>query len=306
MTARRGATGLSGLLIIDKPAGMTSHDVVARLRRATGERRIGHAGTLDPLATGVLMVLVGSATRLERYLSGHDKSYDARLAFGAETDTLDADGTVTATHPVPSEVLDPDAAARLLAGFLGPQSQMPPAYSAIKRDGVPAYRLARAGVEVEMSPRDITVHEAELQAIDPGSSSWDVHFTVSKGTYIRSLARDIGRAAGTGAHLSALRRTSVGTVRVDAAHPLDGACDSARAGALPGLFADPVPVLGFPSMTADAADVLTGRALATPDAQALDVGARVSVVVDGRLGAVYRATDRGLAPETVFAPAVSR
>lgn len=306
MTARRGATGLSGLLIIDKPAGMTSHDVIARLRRATGERRIGHAGTLDPLATGILTVLIGSATRLERYLSGQDKSYDARLVFGAETDTLDSDGTVTATLPVPPSVLDPDAAARVLSRFLGPQSQMPPAYSAIKRDGVPAHRLARAGVEVEMSPRDIVVHEAALLSVNAQTASWDVHFAVSKGTYVRSLARDVGRAAGTGAHLAALRRTSVGPVRIEAAHALDAACDAALAGELPALFTDSVPVLGFPTHAASAAEVLAGRTLAAPDQAQIAPGNRVSVLVDDRLGAVYRTTERGLVPETVFSPAVSR
>ncbi|MEA5075499.1 MAG: tRNA pseudouridine(55) synthase TruB [Coriobacteriia bacterium] len=306
MTARRGATGLSGLLIIDKPAGMTSHDVVARLRRATGERRIGHAGTLDPLATGILTVLVGSATRLERYLSGQDKSYDARLAFGAETDTLDSDGAITATHPVPAAVLDPDAAAVLLEGFLGPQSQMPPVYSAIKRDGVPAHRLARAGADVQMSPRDIIVHEASLMCMDARSAAWDVHFAVSKGTYIRSLARDIGRAAGTGAHLTALRRTSVGRVGIEASHALDAACDAALAGELPSLFADPVPVLGYPTLNADATHVIAGRSLVAPDPPLLAPEGRVSVLIDGRLGAVYRCTDRGLVPETVFSPAVSR
>ncbi len=306
MTARRGATGLSGLLIIDKPAGMTSHDVVARLRRATGERRIGHAGTLDPLATGILTVLVGSATRLERYLSGQDKSYDARLAFGAETDTLDSDGAITATHPVPAAVLDPDAAAVLLEGFLGPQSQMPPVYSAIKRDGVPAHRLARAGADVQMSPRDIIVHEASLRTVDAESASWDVHFAVSKGTYIRSLARDIGRAAGTGAHLTALRRTSVGCIGIETAHALDDACDAAAAGELPMLFADPVPVLGYPTLNADETHVIAGRALDAPVSPQLAPGKRVSILTDGRLGAVYRSTDRGLVPETVFSPAVSR
>lgn len=305
MTARRGTTGLSGLFVIDKPGGMTSHDVVARLRRATGERRIGHAGTLDPLATGVLLVLIGSATRLERYLSGQDKCYRALIAFGTETDTLDSDGSVVATHTVPETVLQADEAARILASFTGAGSQVPPAYSAIKRDGVPAYRLARAGADVEMTPRDIVVHEAELLAIDAPTSAWDVHFSVSKGTYIRSLARDIGLAAGSGAHLAALRRTSVGAITIDEAHSLDAACEAAIAGALPGLFTDPVPALGFPTMPGDAATVQSGRMLASPPT--MTVGhEHVSVVVDGRLGAVYRPAPGGYVPETVFVPEVSR
>ncbi|MHB1450577.1 MAG: tRNA pseudouridine(55) synthase TruB [Coriobacteriia bacterium] len=305
MTARRGATGLSGLLVIDKPGGMTSHDVVARLRRSTGERRIGHAGTLDPLATGVLLVLIGSATRLERYLSGHDKSYRALIAFGTETDTLDSDGSVVATHPVPETILQPEQATRILTGFIGLGTQVPPAYSAIKRDGVPAYRLARAGADVEMAPRDMVVHEASLRAVDAASATWDVHFSVSKGTYIRSLARDIGVAAGYGAHLAALRRTSVGAIVIDEAHSLDAACDAAAAGVLPGLFTDPVPALGFPTMNGDAATVQAGRMLgAAPTGSA--GSDRVSVVVDGRLGAIYRLAPGGYAPEAVFIPEVSR
>jgi len=306
MTARRGATGLSGMLVIDKPAGMTSHDVVARLRRATGERRIGHAGTLDPLATGVLLVLIGSATRLERYLSGHDKSYRATVAFGAETDTLDADGRIVATHPVPASVLDEREAQRILDGFVGPQSQIPPAYSAIKRDGVPAYRLARAGTDVEMAPREIVVRAATLEKLDVGSPSWEVHFSVSKGTYVRSLARDIGTAAGTGAHLSALRRTSVGSVSVEEAHALDDAFEAGEAGALPGMFSDPVPALGFPIIEGAADTVRTGRALPVPASVDLAPGDRVSVLVGGRLGAVYRQTPRGCVPEAVFIPEVAR
>ncbi|MDY0339741.1 MAG: tRNA pseudouridine(55) synthase TruB [Coriobacteriia bacterium] len=306
MTARRGTTSLSGILVIDKPTGMTSHDVVARLRRATGERRIGHAGTLDPLATGILVVLVGSATRLERYLSGHDKSYCATVCFGVETDTLDSDGKTLMRHSVPASVLDRREAQRILDGFVGPQSQIPPAYSAIKRDGVPAYRLARAGVEVEMASRDIVVHEAALESIDPDTTSWEVHFSVSKGTYIRSLARDLGTAAGSGAHLSALSRTSVGSISLDEAHTLDDACDIAAAGALADIFSDPVPALGFPVMEGPSAPVRAGHALRVPPSIDLASEDRVSVLVDGRLGAVYRQTSRGCVPETVFIPEVAR
>ena len=306
MTARRGATGLSGLLVVDKPSGMTSHDVVARLRRATGERRIGHAGTLDPLATGVLLVLIGSATRLERYLSGHDKSYRARIAFGAETDTLDSDGTVISEHEVPATVLDAASAREMLARFVGPQSQLPPVYSAIKRDGVPAYRLARAGAEIEMEPRDIVVHAAELMDVDSDSASWDVRFTVSKGTYIRSLARDIGRAAGSGAHLTALQRTGVGTLGIESSVSLDEACQTAEAGEISSLFVDPVPALGFPVIAGDPMTVRAGRPLAAPECGSLEIMSPVSVLVEGRLGAVYLQTERGCLPETVFVPEVAR
>lgn len=306
MTARRGATGLSGVLVIDKPGGMTSHDVVARLRRSTGERRIGHAGTLDPLATGVLLVLVGSATRLERYLSGHDKSYRARIVFGAETDTLDSDGEVVSVSEVPAPVLDLQSARELLAGFRGRQSQVPPSYSAIKRDGVPAHRLARAGVEVVMEPREIDVYEAALQGIEPEAAAWDVVFSVSKGTYVRSLARDIGRAAGSAAHLTALRRTSVGTLLIEQAVSLDDACAAAEKGALPGLFVDPVPALGFPVVQGDAGTVRSGRPLPMDSDDGLAPGQRLSVIVDGRLGAIYVRSGSGALPESVFVPEVAR
>ena len=220
MTARRGATNLAGVLLVDKPQGLTSHDVLLAVRRATGERRIGHAGTLDPMATGLLFVLVGVATRLERYLVGHDKSYRARISFGVATDTLDAEGAVTETAPVPPGTLTDETARRLLAATLGPQDQDPPAYSAIKTDGVPAHRTARAGGTPVLEPRPITVHAAELVAIDAASLTWEVDFRVSKGTYVRALARDLGTAAGTVAHLTGLRRTSVGEVGVRDSHPL--------------------------------------------------------------------------------------
>ena len=294
------------MLVIDKPSGMTSHDVVARLRRATGERRIGHAGTLDPLATGILLVLVGSATRLERYLSGHDKSYLATICFGTETDTLDAEGQTVRTHSVPAEVLDRCEAQRILDGFIGPQSQIPPAYSAIKRDGVPAHRLARAGVEVEMASRKIVVHRAALERVDPEAASWEVDFSVSKGTYIRSLARDVGTAAGSGAHLCALRRTVVGTIPLDVAHTLDEACNAAAAGDLPSIFHDPVPALGFPVIEGPATRVRAGQTLQAPPSLGLAPGDRVSVLVDGRLGAVYRRTSVDCVPEAVYIPEIMR
>ncbi|HZL05264.1 MAG TPA: tRNA pseudouridine(55) synthase TruB, partial [Coriobacteriia bacterium] len=195
MSTRRGATDLSGILAVDKPSGITSHDVVAAVRRATGERRVGHAGTLDPVATGLLTILVGPATRLEPYLSGHDKTYVATIAFGTSTDTDDADGAVIQTVPVPGDVIDPDAASRLLASFTGEQLQVPPAYSAIKRGGQVAHRAARAGEPLAIEPRPVVVRAAELIAIDSTVPVWDVRFTVSKGTYIRALARDIGAKA---------------------------------------------------------------------------------------------------------------
>lgn len=302
--ARRGATGLSGVLAIDKPAGCTSHDVVARLRKATGEKRIGHAGTLDPMATGVLIVLIGSATRLERYLSAKDKTYKARITFGSLTDTLDAEGEVVETMPVPPGTFDSGHAQRVLAGFLGPGSQVPPRYSAIKRDGVAMHRLARAGATIEMQPREIVVHEIALEQADEETSSWDVCMRVSKGTYVRSLARDIGRAAGTVAHLTALRRTAVGPLLIGSTTPLDTACAKAQAGEITELFIDPVPLLSMPVVQADRAAVESGRPVPA-DACRDDASGHCAVLVDGRLGAIYRRSGDQLRAETVFVPGVS-
>ena len=304
MKARRGGTDLSGVLLLDKPQGPTSHDAIAKLRAATGERRIGHAGTLDPMATGLLIVLIGRATRLEQYLVGHDKQYEARIVFGAETDTLDAEGAVTESAPVPAEVSDPAWASELLKGFLGEQKQMPPAYSALKRDGVPAHRIARAGGEPVLDPRLITVYAADLAGIDSTLPAWDVVFSVSKGTYIRSLARDIGRAAGTRAHLGALRRTHVGLARVTDALTLPDAVAAAEAENLPECFCDPVSLLGFPSLEVAAELVRDGKPLADDAPRA--EGERVSVVTPERLLAVYRRAGERLDPESVLVPGVTR
>lgn len=305
MRPRRGGTELSGVLLIDKPQGPTSHDVVATLRSATGERRIGHAGTLDPMATGLLVVLVGAATRLEQYLVGHGKRYEARIVFGDETDTLDADGVVTESAPIPETVRSAEEARRVLTTFLGEQEQMPPAYSAIKRDGVPAHRVARAGGEPELEPRAIEVMEAELAGIDPDVPAWDVRFAVSKGTYIRSLARDIGRATGSRAHLGALRRTRVGDARVESALALEAAAALARDGALTGHFADPVSLLGMPVIEVAPDVIRDGKPLPGPRV-GLAEGDRVALATDELLLAIYRYAGDRLVPDAVLSPAVVR
>lgn len=305
MTSRRGATGLAGVLLVDKPPGMTSHDVVATLRRATGERRIGHAGTLDPMATGLLLVLIGSATRLEHYLVGHDKRYEARIVFGAETDTLDAEGEVTETAPVPETARCAEQARRVLASFLGAQEQMPPAYSAIKRGGVAAHRVARAGGTPELEPRAVEITEIELTGINPETPSWDVYFAVSKGTYIRSLARDIGRAAGTRAHLGALRRAQVGEACLDDALSLEAVSVLAQHGALGGHFTDPVTLLCMPMIEAVPADVRDGAPLPATSAE-LAEGDLVALATERLLLAVYRCAGDRLVPDAVFSPPVVR
>lgn len=216
---KRGESGACLVIGVDKPEGMSSHDVVNACRRIFGERRVGHTGTLDPLATGALTVCVGPATRLDAYMVGHDKTYDVRISFGAATDTDDRCGEVARTADVPAQVCDPDFAEVVLRGFVGKQKQMPPAYSAIKKGGVKACDAARKGNVIALEPRDIEVYSAELLDLerDPRADSiwWDVRFSVSKGTYIRALARDVGAACDTCAHVESLRRVRAGVLDVE-------------------------------------------------------------------------------------------
>lgn len=207
-----------GICIVDKPAGWTSHDVVARTRSLLDTPKVGHAGTLDPMATGVLVLGVGKATRLLRYVSDGTKTYEARITFGVATDTLDAEGQVTGRYDMGD--LDPArvaAAARTLTGDI---QQVPPMVSALKVEGRRLHELARAGVEVERRPRP--VHVARFD-VTPTSDplTFDALVVCSAGTYVRSLAADLGQALGGGAHLSALRRTAVGDFRLEQARPVD-------------------------------------------------------------------------------------
>ena len=216
MAGRTEGAVTTGLLLVDKPAGPTSHDVVAQVRRGAREKRVGHTGTLDPLATGLLVLCLGAATRLSEYLLGEDKHYQARVRFGQATTTYDAGGEVTA---VSDQLPDRAAVEAALAAFRGALQQRPPAFSAIKRDGQRAYDLARRGETVELAARPVTIHTLEITAWAPPEADLDV--ACSAGTYIRSLAHDLGQALGCGAHLAGLRRTAVGPFRVEAAVPLD-------------------------------------------------------------------------------------
>ncbi|MEO5838090.1 MAG: tRNA pseudouridine(55) synthase TruB [Acidimicrobiales bacterium] len=206
-----------GFAIVDKPAGMTSHDVVGKARKQLSERRIGHAGTLDPDATGVLLLGIGRATRLLQFLSGSDKTYVAEIELGTETDTLDAAGVVTATHDMRSVTAAEVVAAT--AQFVGDIDQIPPMVSAIKIDGRRLHELAREGIEIERPARHVHVERFDIEPLAPGI--YRAEIDCSSGTYIRSLAADLGRALGGGAHLRALRRTRVGRFGIDEACPLD-------------------------------------------------------------------------------------
>jgi tRNA pseudouridine55 synthase len=215
--------GKGGLVIVDKPGGLTSHDVVARIRRLAGTRRVGHAGTLDPMATGVLVVGVEKATRLLGHLTLTEKQYDATIRLGQSTSTDDAEGEITGTAPA-SDV-SPEALAKAVKDLTGEIQQVPPAVSAIKVDGQRAYKLTRAGAAPELKPRPVTVYEFTVTAIRPAGDGdlTDIDATVrcSSGTYIRALARDLGNSLGTGGHLTALRRTRVGGYGLDTAKTLD-------------------------------------------------------------------------------------
>ena len=207
---------LDGLLLVDKPSGPTSHDVVAQIRRRFRIPKVGHGGTLDPMATGLLVILLGKGTKISDRVMGHDKTYEGTFRLGIETDSQDADGQVVAEKDA-SAITAAQVAAQMQAR-LGDQMQLPPMVSAIKIKGVPLYKLARKGETVERQPRFIHVYRFELLDFAPP----DVRFRVecTKGTYVRTLAHDVGQALGVGAHLAALRRTKIGQIDVARAHPL--------------------------------------------------------------------------------------
>jgi tRNA pseudouridine55 synthase len=202
---REDEAAVDGIFAINKAPAMTSHDVVARVRRLARQKRVGHAGTLDPLATGVLPVLLGQATRVAEYLSESGKAYRATVRFGVETDTYDAEGRVVREAPVALSAEDIRAA---LPSFLGEQLQTPPAYSAVKRAGQPAYQLARAGQDVALEPRLVVIYAVQLVSWEPPDLVLEVE--CGKGTYIRALAHDLGERLGPGAHLAGLIRTRSG------------------------------------------------------------------------------------------------
>lgn len=207
--------GPTGILVVDKPVGPTSHDVVAWARRALGTRTVGHAGTLDPFASGVLVVLVGEATKLSGHATDQDKRYRATLALGSETDTLDREGAVVSEAAVPT--LDVARAQAALDGFVGAQRQIPPAYSALKKDGVALHERARRGEVVTPEARSVVLHEARVSDVEGGVT---FEILAGKGYYVRSLGRDLARALGTVGHLSALRRLTSGRYAIEDA--LDG------------------------------------------------------------------------------------
>lgn len=279
-----------GILLVDKPEGISSHDVVNRIRRRFQTKRVGHAGTLDPLATGALVVAVGPATRFLQYLSLEPKEYVGTVTFGVTTSTLDREGEILQELPVPpnlSQIL-----ADSLAGFTGLIEQIPPMYSAIKKDGKPLYELARQGKTVERRPR--RVHIDTLEVLKLESPEAEMRVVCSGGTYVRTLADDIGKAVGCGAYLSSLRRTRVGRFNLENAVSLDAAAPDHLIPLSEAL--DPMPMV---CLNEDqVADIRMGRLL-TID-KLFEDDSLVGLVGNGSIVGVARSQNGRLQPECVI------
>jgi tRNA pseudouridine55 synthase len=287
----------SGLLLVDKPEGPTSHDVIRWIRKAAGVRRVGHAGTLDPFASGLLLVLLGAATRLSEYLLGMDKEYQATVRLGTETSTHDPEGDVVFESPAWQE-LGMEEVDGALAGFRGPIQQKPPVYSAKKVQGDAAHKRVRRGEKVNLEPVPVTVFGLELEEVDLPELKLHVH--CSSGTYIRALARDLGRALGVGGHLTALRRTAVGPHSVQSALLPDALSESE---AIWENLASPAETLGhFPDFVVnqdEAARIRHGQFLPLP-AEAVPAEGLVRVLLQGELVAVAAWREGQLRPQKVF------
>jgi tRNA pseudouridine55 synthase len=279
-----------GVLVVDKPLGLTSHDAVNAVRRKLGTRRVGHAGSLDPIGTGVLVVAVGPATRFLQYLPLEPKEYDALFRFGVETDTQDAEGEVVSEQAAPD-----DLGARIeqvLPRFLGAIDQVPPMYSAVKKDGRALYKYAREGIEVDRQPREVYIHAFEPVQI--GQAEARFRIVCSGGTYVRTLAHDLGGAVGCGAHVAELRRTAVGKFGLDAATPLEQVAATDLLDLRQALSPMPTVQLPAPSVTM----VREGRAIpAAPGSQ----GELVALLDEsGRAFSVARRWGPKLQPECVI------
>jgi tRNA pseudouridine55 synthase len=292
--AKRRPPTVHGLVLIDKPAGMTSHDVVSRLRKQLNERRIGHAGTLDPDATGVMVIGVGYVTRLMQFLSGMDKTYTCEVVFGSETNTLDDSGTVTATFDMGELTID---AVRVAAKKLtGPIMQVPPMVSALKVDGKRLHELAREGIEVERKPRQVTVYSCDVHSVrvEDGVTVASIEVHCSSGTYVRTLAADLGTILGGGAHLRKLRRTTVGNFVLAECTSIDDA-----------VLLEPITALR--NMTRVIADTDTAAKVRHGRSFPAWTGSAPWAVVDetGALLAVYEADGQNAKPSVVLAEAIA-
>jgi tRNA pseudouridine55 synthase len=256
---------MNGVIVIDKPPGLTSHDVVNRVRRILGQRSIGHLGTLDPSATGVLPIVVGNLTRLAQFYAHSEKTYEGVIRFGFATDTYDADGEATTT---PQDVhLNGDEVRALAIQFRGVIEQMPPPFSAKKIAGIPAYKLARKKKKVVLQPVQIEIKEFEILETTANQATFRAH--VASGTYMRSIAHDMGKKLGCGAHLASLRRTSAAEFAIEDAHTLPALESAMQQGTVESLFVHPRKLAPqLPSVTATeeiAALIRNGRAVNLPE-----------------------------------------
>ena len=286
-------TASDGLAVIDKEAGWTSHDVVAKARGVFGTRKVGHAGTLDPDATGVLMLGVGRATRLLRFLTPLPKRYVGELVLGAETTTLDASGEITAVYDMSG--VTPEEVTRAASGFVGEIMQVPPMVSAVKVGGRRLHELARKGVEVEREARPVFVHELTVAPVDAASGVYRIEVRCSSGTYIRSLAADIGSALGGGGHLRALRRIAIGSFSVEEARPVTA----------PKLLSMAEALRDYPSVSIDEAlgrRVGNGQVLPADELAVAGDGPWAVFGPQGQLLAVYEACLPGLVKPAVVIP----
>jgi tRNA pseudouridine55 synthase len=310
---RDDGPSIDGILVVSKPAGPTSHDIVALVRRLTGVRRVGHGGTLDPFAIGVLPVFMGRATRMVEYHLADEKAYRAAVVFGARSSTDDIDGDMTPGASVPPTR---DGVEQALEGFRGEIEQVPPDHSAVHVGGKRAYEVARGGEKPELTARRVTIHGLELSSWDASDGERPVaelEVRCSAGTYVRSLARDLGESLGCGAYLGALTRTASGPFSVDDAHPLDHVREELAAGRTEALLLSPdaglehIPLVEVPARDREAlarGQIIRVRGpVSGPADPAVVLGeARVVRVVDGagRLTAMAHVKDGRLYPDKVF------
>lgn len=299
---RKYKNAISGVLVVDKPPTMTSHDVVQIVRRGTGIRRIGHIGTLDPRASGVLVLLVGPAVRLSEFLITDTKRYEAMIRFGAVSDTYDADGNVVSTGVEP--VLDEETVMKAMERFTGSITQRPPNYSALKIKGRKAYEMARAGEEFEIPEREVTIYDFDLLEFNPPDIFVEVF--CSSGTYIRSLAHDLGKALGCGAYLSELRRTKSGRFSMRQAVTLDELKKAFEDGDWYQYLIPAIETLhDFPEVVLDETLELAvrhGQRVAVPDVEPNQDGYGKGISLQGELVAIleYDKAGENWKPKKVF------
>lgn len=287
---RRGPSPINAIFALDKPTGMTSHDVVSRVRRVLGTSRVGHAGTLDPAASGVLVIGVGQATKLLGLLTLDRKQYRATFSLGVQTTTDDAEGDSIQTAPVSPELLSYPKALEEVKGLIGEQDQVPPAYSAVSVGGKRAYAVARAGQQIELPSRHIQIFDAKLVDIDPEQATWTLDLDVSKGTYIRSIARDLGQKLGCFAHVTNLRRLTSGSISLKDCLTL-AELEADGLAAIRAHLLDPVEALelfSYELADNECKPVMHGRPFVPQFQQSYSNNTKIALTYKGGLAGIWR------------------